>query len=327
MKLYELAVIGGGSWGTALALHLARKGISIGLWDCNETLLQHLQKERCNNRYLPDFPFPNALHIEFKLEDLVKKSKDILIVVPSHTFEALLLDLLPHMELGMRISWATKGIDPETHLLLHTLVEKHYSKAMPFAVLSGPSFAKEVAAGLPTAVTLAGNNEAFLDDLKELFDTSTFSLQLTSDYIGVQIGGTAKNIIAIAVGISDGLGYGTNMRAVLMTQGINEMVSLGQVLGANPETFIGLSGLGDLVLTCTDVQSRNRRFGFALGQGFSAEEAEKTIGQSIEGKSNVGQILALANQCQVSMPIATTVFNILHGQVTAKEGIMQLLKV
>jgi glycerol-3-phosphate dehydrogenase (NAD(P)+) len=327
MKSYELAVIGGGSWGTALALHLARKGISIGLWDCNETLLQHLQTERCNNRYLPDFPFPASLHIEFNLENLVKKAKDILIVVPSYTFEALLLDLLPHMELGTRISWATKGIDPDTHLLLHTLVEKHYSKAMPFAVLSGPSFAKEVAAGLPTAVTLAGNNEAFLEDLKELFDTPTFSLQLTSDYIGVQIGGTAKNIVAIAVGISDGLGYGTNMRAVLMTQGINEMASLGQVLGANPETFIGLSGLGDLVLTCTDVQSRNRRFGFALGQGFSAEEAEKTIGQSIEGKNNVAQILALANQCQVSMPIVTTVFNILNGQVTAKEGIMQLLKV
>ncbi len=327
MKIYDLAVIGAGSWGTALALHLARKGVSIGLWDCNETLLQQLQTERCNNRYLPDFPFPASLHIEFSLEGLVQKAKDILIVVPSHAFDSLLLQLSPYMELGMRIIWATKGIDPHTHLLLHTLIEKHYSKAMPFAVLSGPSFAKEVAAGLPTAVTIAGNNEEFLEDLMQLFNTTHFTVQPTLDYIGVQIGGTAKNIVAIAVGISDGLGYGTNMRAVLMTKGIHEMIALGKVMGACSETFDGLSGLGDLVLTCTDAQSRNRRFGFALGQGFSAEEAEKAIGQSIEGKSNVGQILALANQCEVSMPVATTVFNILNGQVKAKEGIMQLLKV
>lgn len=325
MKTYELAVIGGGSWGTALALHLARKGTHIGLWDRNEELLQQLQTERCNNRYLPDYPFPPSLHIEFKLEELVSQSKDILIVVPSYAFESLLLELLPHMELGMRIIWATKGVDPNTHLLLHTLVEKHYSKAMPFAVLSGPSFAKEVAAGLPTAVTVAGNNDQFLQEVKILFDTSTFSVDLTTDYIGVQLGGAAKNIIAIAVGISDGLGYGTNMRAVLMTQGINEMISLGQAMGANSETFRGLSGLGDLVLTCTDMQSRNRRFGFALGQGFSAEEAEKTIGQSIEGKSNVGQILTLANQCQISMPVTNAVFNILSGKVTAKKGILDLL--
>ncbi len=326
MKHYTLAIIGGGSWGTALALHLSRKGVSVGLWDRNETLLQQLQQERCNNRYLPDFPFPATLHIEFSLEELVNKAQDVLIVVPSYAFEELLVELLPRMELGMRICWATKGIDPQSHFLLHTLIEKHYSKAMPFAVLSGPSFAKEVAAGLPTAVTIAGNNEFFLEELRNLFATATFNLQVTPDYVGVQIGGTAKNIIAIAVGMSDGLGYGTNMRAVLMTLGLKEIICLGRALGAQSETFMGLSGFGDLVLTCTDVQSRNRRFGFALGQGFSPEEAEKSIGQSIEGKHNVSQIFTLAKQCQVKMPVVTAVFNVLSSIETPKQSMMELLQ-
>lgn len=325
MKSYELAIIGAGSWGTALALHLSQKGIAVGLWDKHEALLQDIHKNRCNNRYLPDFLFPPSLHIEFSLEALIKKSNDVLIVVPSVAFESLLLDLLPYMELGTRVIWATKGIEHKSHLLLHTVVEKHFSKAMPFAVLSGPSFAKEVAAGLPTAISIAGNNELLLSDMQQLFNTATFYLEPTSDYIGAQIGGIAKNIIAIAVGMSDGLGYGSNMRAVLMTLGIKEMMDLGKVMGARPETFIGLSGLGDMVLTCTDVQSRNRRFGFALGQGFSAEEAEKNIGQSIEGKSNVLQIFQLSKQCQVSMPVVTTVFDILMGVETVKKGIMRLL--
>lgn len=325
MKPYALTIIGAGSWGTALALHLARKGVSVCLWDKNEQLLKNLKKDRCNKAYLPDVEFPDTLHVSLELAQAVKEAQDLLIVVPSHAFENVLMDILPYMELGMRILWATKGIEPKNHVLLHTLIEKHYSKTMPFALLSGPSFAKEVAAGLPTAVVIASNNEVLQEEMKLLFNTPSFCLHTSFDYVGAEIGGTVKNIVAIAVGLSDGLGYGTNMRAVLITQGIKEMINLGQALGAKAETFMGLSGLGDLVLTCTDFQSRNRRFGLALGQGHSIEEAEKSIGQSIEGKNNVFQIFQLAQQCQVNMPIVHAVFNILSGKETAKKSLMSLL--
>lgn len=325
MKSYALTIIGAGSWGTALALHLARKGVSVCLWDNNEVLMQNLQKDRRNRRYLPEFSFPDTLSVEPDFETAVKKAKDILLVVPSYAFEKVLTKLLPHMELGMRILWATKGIDPENDLLLHALVENIFSKAMPFAVLSGPSFAGEVAAGLPTAITIAGNNEILQQEMIGLFNTSTFCLYPTKDYIGAELGGSIKNVLAIAVGISDGLKQGTNIRAVLITHGLEEMIRLGLAMGAKTETFMGLSGLGDLVLTCTDSQSRNRRFGLALGEGLSAEEAEKNIGQSIEGKNNVRQIFELAQKYQVDMPIVEAVFNILTGKETPKKSLMKLL--
>ncbi len=326
MKPYALTIIGAGSWGTALALHLARKGVPVCLWDHSETLMHSLQKEHCNLRYLPDFVFPETLHVECDFQKAIEQAQDVLLVVPSYAFEKVLVKLSPYMQIGMRILWATKGVDPDTDALLHTLIEKIFSKAMPFAVLSGPSFASEVAAGLPTAIAIAGNNEAFQEEMLELFKTPTFCLYPTSDYIGAELGGTIKNVVAIAVGISDGLGFGTNIRAVIITHGLDEMIRLGKIMGAQTETLMGLAGLGDLVLTCTDSQSRNRRFGLALGKGFSIEDAEKTIGQSIEGKNNVRQIYELAQKCQVDMPIVEAVFDILSGKKSPKESISGLLR-
>ena len=326
MKPYRLAIIGAGSWGTALALHLARKGIAICLWDRNEDLMRNLVKERRNTRYLPDFAFPESLFIESDFEIAIKKAQDVLIVVPSYAFESVLNQLLSVMSSDMRILWATKGIEPKNDLLLHTLVEQVFTKSMPFAVLSGPSFAAEVAAGLPTAITVAGNNDDLQKEMVDLFGTETFRLYPTPDYIGAELGGCVKNILAIAVGMSDGLGYGTNIRAVLITHGLEEMISLGVAMGASHETFLGLAGLGDLVLTCTDSLSRNRRFGLALGEGYSAEKAEENIGQSIEGKNNVRQIRELAQKHHVTMPIVEAVFEILTGQKQPKEGLIALLQ-
>lgn len=324
-KPYAIAILGAGSWGTALALHLARKGVSVCLWDHITELLQVMKAQRCNQRYLPNFPFPKTLHVELRLEDALEKSQDVLIAVPSRAFDAVLQACLPYIAISTRILWVTKGIDPERHVLLHTLIERHFTKAMPFAVLSGPSFAGEVAAELPTAVTLASNNEDFQQEMAALFASPLFRVHTTSDYIGVQIGGSVKNVLAIAVGISDGLGFGANFRAALITMGLNEMIRLGLAMGARLETLIGLSGMGDLVLTCTDSQSRNRRFGLALGQGIAAEDAEKQIAQSIEGKGNAAQFYWLSQQYLIDMPIVTTVFEILAGKITAKEGFSTLL--
>ena len=325
MKSCRLAIIGAGAWGTALALHLARKNIDVCLWDNNEALMKDLALERCNRRYLPNFPFPESLHVEPSFEKAVTNAQDILLVVPSYAFGKVLTALAPYMKLGTRILWATKGIDPEDDQLLHHLVERNFSKAMPFAVLSGPSFAGEVAAGLPTAVAVASNNEAFQQEIVTLFNTSVFCLYPTSDYIGAELGGSIKNVLAIAVGINDGLEYGTNMRSVLITLGLEEMTRLGLAMGAKAETFLGLSGLGDLVLTCTDSQSRNRRFGLALGQGLSVEEAEKSIAQSIEGKNNARQIFELAKKFHVDMPIVEMVFNIISEKESAKKSLLGLL--
>lgn len=324
-KPYAIAILGAGSWGTALALHLARNGVAVCLWDHMTELLQAMKTQRCNQRYLPNFTFPKTLHIELRLEDALEKSRDVLIAVPSRAFDAVLQACLPHIAISTRILWVTKGIDPERHVLLHTLIERHFTKAMPFAVLSGPSFAGEVAAELPTAVTLASNNDDFQQEMAALFASPLFRIHMTSDYIGVQIGGSVKNVLAIAVGISDGLGYGANFRAALITMGLNEMIRLGLAMGARLETLIGLSGMGDLVLTCTDSQSRNRRFGLALGQGIAAEDAEKQIVQSIEGKGNAAQFYWLSQQYLIDMPIVTTVFDILSGKITAKAGFSILL--
>jgi len=322
---YELAIIGAGSWGTALGLHLARKNIPVCLWDNNQALLEEMQENRCNLKYLPLFPFPQALSVVFDFEQAIEQSKDVLIAVPSFAFSDIIRQLSLSSHFKNRLAWVTKGIDPHTNNLLHTVVEKQFSKNIPFAILSGPSFAAEVAADLPTAITIASNDLEFQKTIIGLFHTPRFRLYPTQDYIGVELGGAVKNVLAIAAGISDGLGYGTNTRAALITRGLAEMIRLGKAMGAKAETFMGLSGLGDLVLTCTDTQSRNRRFGLALGKNIKASDAEKTIGQAIEGKDNARQLYQLAKQYGVEMPVAEQVWAILSGQSSPEESVQNLL--
>lgn len=324
-NLKPIAVLGAGSWGTALALYLSRLGQPVRLWAHDRDSIQTMQTERVNRRYLPDFTFPDCLEPVVDLTKALSDVQDILIAVPSSAFHELLIKLKPLLSSNARIVWATKGLDPETGQLLHDVALEVLGKNHAYAVISGPSFAKEVAAGLPTAVVIACQNNAFADDLVKRFNSTLFRVYSTKDIIGVETGGIVKNVLAIATGISDGMNFGANARSALITRGLAEMTRLGLALGGQAETFVGLSGIGDLVLTCTDNQSRNRRFGLALGLGKQSEEAEREIGQVVEGKRNAELIIQLAKKYSINMPIVEAVWDILSNKFTAVEAMRQLL--
>lgn len=319
-----IAVLGCGSWGTALALQLARNEQTVWLWGHDAKEVAELQKHRCNKRYLPDILFPENLTVTHELQTALKLTNDILLVVPSHAFRSVLIQLKPLINQHTRIAWATKGLDPQSHQLLH-VVTKEILGEVPSAILSGPSFAKEVAKGLPTAVAVASTTESFAKDLVNYFHSKTFRIYTSSDIAGVELGGAMKNVLAIAVGIADGLNFGANARAALITRGLAEMIRLGLALGAQRETLMGLAGVGDLVLTCTDDQSRNRRVGLAIGRGSKVEEAEKNIGQVVEGIRTAKEIFYLAKQHNVDIPICEQVYRMLHEDVTPQEAVINLL--
>lgn len=316
MMQQPITVLGAGSYGTALAIAFSRHGFPTVLWGHNPDECAVLAHERKNARFLPDIAFPDSLEIVADLESAVKKSRDLLIVVPSHVFGDLVKQIQPFLRADQRIAWATKGLERDTGRLLQSVVEETLGHSYPLAVLSGPTFAKELAAGLPTAIALASNDETFAHEFQARIHCSKhFRVYLNQDMIGVQLGGAIKNVIAIAAGISDGLGFGANSRTALITRGLAEISRLGVSLGANPQTFMGMSGLGDLVLTCTDNQSRNRRFGLALGQGISAQEAISQIGQVVEGYYNTKETMALAQRQGVEMPITEQIYAALfHGK-------------
>lgn len=321
----QLLVLGAGSWGTALAIILARNGNEVWLWSRNAEHVQQMIATRQNTQFLPDCHFPDTLYPTARLEELVPQVNDIVVVVPSHGFRETLCLCVPYLTTSTRICWATKGLENKTGLLLHQVVEQVLGNQRLFGVLSGPSFAKEVVVGLPTAVTCASHSIQYAQDLVKLFHNRTFRLYTSSDMIGVQIGGAVKNIMAIAAGIADGLGFGANARAALITRGLVEIVRFGTALGGQHETFIGLAGLGDLVLTCTDNQSRNRRFGYALAQGYSVEQAQTEIGQVVEGVQTTYEVNRLAQQHKIDMPIVEQVNNVLQGICTPFEAVQALL--
>lgn len=320
----KIAILGAGSWGTALALHLARLGQEVNLWTYDADHAKQMQEERINNRYLPRHAFPDSLHPISLLKDAIADVTDILVAVPSVGFRNTLLLLKPLLQPTHRIVWATKGMDMETGQLLHEVAKEILGNQYPLAVLAGPSFASEVAAGLPTAIVIASKNEAFAQELAQRFNSNVMRVYYSSDTTGVEIGGVLKNVLAIACGISDGMGFGVNARSALITRGLAEMIRLGTALGAEQDTLIGLTGVGDLVLTCTDNQSRNRRFGLALGKGKKPDEAEREIGQVVEGKRNAEIVLQLAARHHVEMPIAETVWAILQGKISPLDA-MRLL--
>lgn len=322
MKQGVIAVLGAGSWGTAVAIHLATAGHHVMLWGRDPQHVQDMQNTRCNHRYLPDITFPDKLTITNDLKLCVKQSHDIIIAVPSHAF-ANLLHQIDKPKSGL--SWLTKGLDPVSHQLLSHLVADKWGSDFPIGVISGPSFAREVAQGLPTAIVLAGNNPDYQQSIQALLHNGMLRVYESSDVIGVQWCGAVKNIIAIACGISDGLNYGANAKAALITRGLAEMSRIGVYLGGRQETFMGLAGVGDLVLTCTDNQSRNRRFGLYLGQGVASVDAEKKIGQVVEGKYNAAQVCALAATLSIDMPICQQVHELLENNITAKQAAISLM--
>lgn len=318
----SVAILGAGSWGTAVAIHLARQGHRVILWSHNPQKAKKINHERVNEQYLPGFKLADTIHISSDLKNTLSQCDEVIIAIPSHGIKDL-LSLLP--DTLQRIAWLTKGINPDTNELLSQCVTQRFGDQIAMAVISGPTFAREVAKGLPTAVTIAGNNSKYMNTLLKLFHHDMLRVYLADDMIGVQLGGAMKNVLAIACGISDGLHYGANSQAALITRGLVEMRRLGHSLGANDNTFLGLAGMGDLVLTCTDNQSRNRRFGKLLGQGIDINSAEQQIGQVVEGKYNASQIHQLGKQHQIELPISEQVHAILHHGIPAIDSVKKLL--
>ena len=275
---------------------------------------------------MPDIPFPDQLQIEADLATAVAAAPILLIVVPSHAFGSILKQIKPLLRKDSKIVWATKGLEVDTGRLLQDVAREVLGDKIPLAVISGPTFAKEVASGLPTAVTVASTDEQFLTELQNLFHCSkSFRVYSSKDFIGVQLGGAVKNVIAIGAGLSDGLGFGANARTALITRGLAEMMRLGEALGADPATFMGMAGLGDLVLTCTDNQSRNRRFGILLGQNKSIQEAQEIIAQVVEGCRNTKEVWSLAQKYHVDMPITEQIYKVLYEHKDPKQAAMSLL--
>ncbi len=325
-KEIAMTVIGAGSYGTSLAISLARNGANVVLWGHEPAHMARLQSERENQAFLPGVVFPESLIIESNLEQAVRASRDLLVVVPSHVFGLVLKSLQPYLQSNSRLCWATKGLEPETGRLLQDVAHDVLGESYSLAVLSGPTFAKELAIGMPTAISVASPDDEFVRDLQEKIHCSkTFRVYANSDFTGMQLGGAVKNVIAIGAGISDGIGFGANARTALITRGLAEMTRLGTVLGAQAETFMGMAGLGDLVLTCTDNQSRNRRFGLALGQGKDVDTAQQEIGQVVEGYRNTKEVWMLAQRMGVEMPIVDQIYQVLYQGKDARMAAQDLL--
>ncbi|WP_455466189.1 NAD(P)H-dependent glycerol-3-phosphate dehydrogenase [Bartonella sp. B39] len=326
MRAISMTIIGAGSFGTALAIALARNGRCVLLWGYNPKHIKELQKYRCNQTFLPDIRFPENLFLEASLETAITASHNILIAVPSHVFHQVLHNIQPYLDQHSRIIWVTKGLEHGTGRLLQEVAREILGDKVPLAVLSGPTFAKELAIGLPTAITVAASDDEFSEELQRLFHCSkSFRVYKNSDMIGVQLGGAVKNVIAIGAGISDGMGFGANARIALITRGLAEISRLGIAMGAELSTFMGMTGLGDLVLTCTDNQSRNRRFGMLLGQGVNIKEAEKQVGQVVEGYLNTKEVRTLAQRIGAEMPITEQIYQVLFCNKSAVEAANTLL--
>jgi glycerol-3-phosphate dehydrogenase (NAD(P)+) len=319
-----MTVIGAGSWGTALAIQLAREGHPTRLWGRNGARLDAMRLARRNDYYLPGAAFPDALQVTNELTLALSGARDALIAVPSHAFRETLESVKPHLDPDTRIAWATKGFEIATGLLPHQ-VARQVLGSRPGAVLSGPTFAKEVGAGLPTAMTVASHDERFAKDMALSLSGPHFRAYTQADIMGVEVGGAVKNVIAIGCGIADGMGFGANTRVALIARGLAEMMRLGVKLGAARETFMGLAGLGDLVLTCTDDQSRNRRFGMALGRGQTPDEAQREINQVVEGLPAARAVYEVAQRLQVDMPICQEIYRIMHEDKPVRAVVQALM--
>ena len=321
-----VTVLGAGSYGTALAICLARNGHQVTLWGRNSDDVATLAAERKNQRYLPDAPFPDTLTLEANLQHAVASSAIVLVVVPSHAFGDTLAQIKPALQDGAKVAWATKGLEPNTGRLLQEVALQELGDDIPLAVLSGPTFAKEMAMGSPTAISVSSTSPEFAQQLADLLHCGrSFRVYNNDDFIGIQLGGAVKNVIAIGAGISDGVGFGANARTALITRGLAELTRLGCALGAKTETCMGMAGLGDLILTCTDNQSRNRRFGLALGKGESVDAAIESIGQVVEGFRNTKEVYLLAQRAGVEMPITEQIYKVLYENKDMKEAAMALL--
>ena len=318
-----IAVFGAGSWGTALAMQLARNGLPVNLWGHRSDHIEQLIRERKNTAYLPGIALDKNISPTSSIKDCMRNAQIVLIAIPSKAFREFLQSLKPHISPEVPVFWASKGFEIETGKFLHELV----CEELPghhYGVVSGPTFASEVARGLPAAVTCAGDDDAATSSFASLLHGNRFRCYTSEDVIGVELGGALKNILAIAVGAADGLGFGANTRAALMTRGLSEVMRLGKSLGARQETLMGLAGLGDLILTCTDDQSRNRRFGLAIGQGMTVEQAEIEVGQTVEGLRAAKAIYNMSRELDLDLPIMAQVYYVLYEGKEPLEAVKSL---
>lgn len=321
-----VTVLGAGSWGTALAIHMANAGSEVTLWGNEPEHMARLQQERCNQQFLPDITFPESLNIQSDLAQALKSASWILLAIPSYAFRSFLLKAAPLIDKDTAVTWASKGLEEGTGKLLHQVVKEELPQCSKFAVISGPTFAKEVALNMPTAITVASDSEALADKVSHCLHYGNFRAYTSNDVVGVELGGALKNVLAIAAGTADGLGFGANARAALITRGLAELMRLGVTMGGSRETFMGLAGMGDLVLTCTDNQSRNRRMGLMLAEGLSKDEIKQKIGQEIEGVRTAREAMHLAEKHHVELPIIEQVYKVLYEGLSPQEAVKHLLE-
>lgn len=324
-KANPIAVLGAGSWGTALAIHLANSGHDVILWGNETAHMQLLAKQRCNQQYLPDVTFPQRLQVTDDLTQALASPAWILIAIPSHAYRPFLKNNAALFKADIGIAWASKGLEHGTGKLLHQVIAEELPNCKKIAVMSGPTFAGEVARNLPTSITVASASKSFSQQLSDDLHSGRFRVYLSDDLIGVELGGALKNVLAIAAGAADGLGFGANTRAALITRGLAEMMRLGEAMGGKRETFMGLAGMGDLILTCTDNQSRNRRTGLLLAQGKTMPQVHEEIGQAIEGIKTTREVVALARQHGVEVPISEQVYRVLYEDCPIEEAVQTLL--
>jgi glycerol-3-phosphate dehydrogenase (NAD(P)+) len=320
-----VAVVGAGSWGTALAIQFARSGRPTRLWGRDRARLAAMAQARRNDRYLAAGAFPPSLAVEAELAQALRGACDVLIAVPSHAFRSVLGELAPLLTAQMRLAWATKGFELPSGLLPHQVAREVLGAQRAVAVLSGPTFAREVGAGLPTAMTIASPDAGFATTLAQDLSSEQFRAYTSTDIVGVEVGGGVKNVLAVGAGLSDGLGFGANTRVALITRGLAEMMRLGVALGAQRDTFMGLAGLGDLVLTCTDDQSRNRRFGLELAAGQTPSQALASIGQVVEGYPAARAVRTVAARAGVEMPLCAGIYQVLYEGVPARDAVRALM--
>jgi glycerol-3-phosphate dehydrogenase (NAD(P)+) len=327
-EISRIGVIGAGSWGTALANLLAEKGHGVDLWVREEEVYHRIREEHVNHLFLPQVRLDPDLRPVRTFEEALHQKEVILLVIPSHVFRIVLIQMKPHLRPGMVLIVATKGIENESLMLMSEVAESVLPPELTasFSSLSGPSFAKEVSLKYPTAVTIASRDLRQAERLQKVFNTDFFRVYITEDLIGVQIGGALKNVIALAAGASDGLNFGHNARAALITRGLAEITRLGTARGANPHTFAGLAGLGDLVLTCTGDLSRNRTVGMQIGRGMGLKEITADMKMVAEGIKTTKSAFELSRKVGVDMPITTQVYEILYEGKDPMRAVKTLMR-